>query len=68
MAYKYYAVHVGREPGVFSDWDLCNHQVSGFPGCVFKGFNDYSCAEAFVEHGHEWREKINQEKAERVSE
>jgi ribonuclease H-related protein len=27
---KYYAVKVGRQPGIYLDWDSCKEQVNGF--------------------------------------
>jgi ribonuclease HI len=35
---KFYAVAVGRVPGVYGDWPAAEAQVKGFPGAKFKGF------------------------------
>lgn len=35
---KYYAVRAGRKTGIFFNWKECEAQVSGYPGCEFKGF------------------------------
>lgn len=35
-----YAVRVGRVPGLYSSWDECKQQVTGYSGAVFKKFND----------------------------
>lgn len=35
---KFYAVAVGRVPGIYGDWPTAQTQVSGFPGARFKGF------------------------------
>ena len=35
---KYYVVWDGRETGVFDSWELCNEQVGGYPGAVYKSF------------------------------
>ena len=35
---KYYVVWEGRETGVFDSWELCNEQVGGYPGAVYKSF------------------------------
>lgn len=35
---KYYAVRVGAEPGVYSDWEEVKRQINGFPGQDYKGF------------------------------
>lgn len=45
---KYYAVKTGREPGIYTDWDACRRQVTGYPGASFKGFQSLSEAEAFL--------------------
>ncbi len=35
---KYYVVWVGREQGVFTDWETCKAQVEGFEGAKYKSF------------------------------
>ena len=42
MAKNYYVVKVGRSPGIYTSWEECKQQVSQYPNAVFKGFNDYS--------------------------
>ena len=32
MAVKYYAVAVGKKPGIYTKWDECKAMVHGFPG------------------------------------
>ena len=49
MAYRYYAVAVGREKGIYESWQECKEQVEGFSNALFKGFDDLAEAEAFVE-------------------
>lgn len=39
MAKKFYVVWVGREEGVFDDWDLVAELVDGFPGAKYKSFS-----------------------------
>lgn len=29
---KFYAVKVGKVPGIYSTWNGCEEQVKGFPG------------------------------------
>lgn len=48
MAKKYYAVKKGIKPGVYSTWDQCKAQVSGFSGALFKSFATLEEAELFV--------------------
>lgn len=41
---KYYVVWVGREPGIYEDWDDCLEQVDGFPGARYKAFDSSTAA------------------------
>lgn len=41
---KYYVVFIGRNPGVYDNWDEVYEQTNGFPGARFKGYD--SSAEA----------------------
>lgn len=45
---KYYAVRVGRKPGLYSTWSSCEEQVKGFPGAEFKAFSNKQAALAFI--------------------
>ena len=35
-----YAVRVGKVPGLYKTWDECKVNVIGYPGAVYKKFND----------------------------
>lgn len=35
---KFYAIAVGRRPGIYSNWPAAQAQVHGYPGAKFKGF------------------------------
>ena len=35
---KYYAVKIGRTPGIYTEWNEVEAQVTGFAGAVFKSF------------------------------
>lgn len=59
----YYAVHRGREPGVYDTWDEAKRQVEGFPDAVYKKFGDRPRAEAFVRCGLPTRTSDNQASA-----
>lgn len=48
MAKKFYAVKVGRKPGIYKTWEECQRQINGFSGAVYKGFMDKEEAEAFI--------------------
>lgn len=49
MAKKYYAVRVGKTPGIYLTWDDCKAMVDGFPGAKYKSFPTVAEAEAFLE-------------------
>ena len=36
MAGKFYAVKVGRTPGIYITWEDCKTQVEGYPGATYK--------------------------------
>ena len=48
MAKKYYAVRVGKTPGIYMTWDSCKAMVDGYPGAIYKSFTDITEAESFV--------------------
>ena len=45
---KYYAVRVGKKPGIYTTWEKCKAQVHRYPGAVFKSFATKSEAEDFI--------------------
>lgn len=47
-ALKFYAVRVGKEPGIYHTWAECLDQVRGFPKAMFKSFTSLTDAENFV--------------------
>lgn len=48
MAGKFYAVRVGRAPGIYLSWDECKKNVDGFSGPVYKSFKTRAEAEEFM--------------------
>lgn len=45
---KYYVVWVGREPGIYDNWEDARRQVEEFPGARYKGFpSKLKATEAF---------------------
>lgn len=46
---KFYAVRVGRKPGIYDTWDKACAQTSGFKNAVVKSFASKADAEAFLE-------------------
>lgn len=47
MAKKYYAVKVGRIPGIYQTWDEAKEQVNGYSGAIYKSFATLQEAEQF---------------------
>ena len=50
---KYYAVHKGRIPGVYSTWIGCSAQVHKYPKHKHKSFETRHEAEYYVKFGVE---------------
>lgn len=49
---KYYAVFVGREPGVYESWTECSQQVTKYSGARFKGYpSQEEAIKAYNEYG-----------------
>lgn len=47
---KIYAVRKGRSTGLFSTWDECKAQVTGFKGAEFKSFTSETEAKAYLDN------------------
>ncbi len=63
---KYYAVAVGRSPGVFTDWPTAEKQVKGFAGAKFKSFPTRIEAEAWLKNPvYQQKEQNGKKKQER---
>lgn len=45
---KYYAVRIGRNPGIYHTWDECKREIMGFKGASFKKFSTREDAETFI--------------------
>lgn len=48
MADKFYAVKVGKTPGIYNSWDDCKAQTEGFSGAVHKSFKTAAEAAEFM--------------------
>lgn len=47
---KYYAVAIGKVPGIYSDWESCNEQVRGFSHAKYKSFaNEEACRQWYLQ-------------------
>lgn len=60
---KYYAVRVGRNPGIYHTWDECKRETVGFKGASFKKFSTLEDAKAFINEKEE-KKKESAEKDE----
>lgn len=49
MANKFYAVKIGKTPGIYDNWDQCKKQVIGVKGSQFKGFASKKEAQEWLE-------------------
>lgn len=45
---KFYAVRVGKDPGIYHSWAECLDQVRGFPKAMFKSFTSLTEAQHYV--------------------
>lgn len=45
---NYYAVRIGKKPGIYTTWAACQEQVHGFPGAQFKKFDSKEEAQRFI--------------------
>lgn len=63
MGKKFYAVKIGKTPGVYETWADCQNQISGFSGAVYKGFATREEAIAFVDKGENKQERYEDTQA-----
>lgn len=47
-AKKFYAVKVGKTPGIYKTWEDCKSQVHGFQGALYKSFLSLEEAECYL--------------------
>lgn len=45
---KYYAVKIGRKPGIYQTWDECQKQIHHFKNAKFKSFTSKDDAYNFL--------------------
>lgn len=55
---KYYAVRVGKVPGIYSTWEECKAQVDGVSGASYKSFPSLEEAEHYIQRADENDAKI----------
>lgn len=62
---KFYTVWIGKEPGIYKDWETCSEQVNGFKGAKYKSFPSLQEAETAFQAGPDnyFIKELKQEKA-----
>lgn len=50
---RFYVVWSGRNPGIYSDWEVCKREIMGCKGAKYKGFPDRLSAEIAFREGPE---------------
>jgi len=63
---KFYAVKKGRNPGVYTSWEDCKEEVTGFSGASYKSFPTRKEAEAFVGDNGKSQERESPVKSEKL--
>lgn len=48
MMMKFYAVRKGRQVGIFTNWNECQKQISGYSGAEYKSFKTRNEAQQFL--------------------
>lgn len=48
---NFYAIHIGRQPGIYRSWTDARSQIHEFPGAIYQKFINENDAKYFVEHG-----------------
>ena len=46
---NFYAVRVGRKPGIYRTWAECENQTANYPRSQFKGFRTEAEAQDFLQ-------------------
>ncbi len=57
---KYYVVWKGHKTGIFTSWDECSAQVTGYPGAKYKSFASRKAAEEAFRSDHKASDKGRQ--------
>lgn len=50
--YNFYAIKQGRESGIVASWDECAERTQGYNGAEYKGFDNRSRAESWLNGGN----------------
>lgn len=65
---KYYAVRIGKVPGIYSTWEQCKEQTEGVSGAQYKSFSTLAEAEQFIQGTAETDSVVTQDNVEVPSE
>lgn len=57
--YKVYAVLNGRKTGLFSSYEECKEQITGYKKAVFKGFESEAEAKEWLENGGNEKKRMS---------
>lgn len=49
---NFYAIKIGKQPGIYKSWDECKSYVEGFSGALYKGFQTRHEAEDYLSGKH----------------
>lgn len=49
----FHAVRMGKNIGIFTDWDDVVKSIDGFPNPVYESFDTYSSAVCWIDSRHE---------------
>lgn len=60
MSKKYYAVKIGKVPGIYDSWEECQANVLGISGAIFKSFRSLEEAEIFINESNKKSDLDNQ--------
>lgn len=55
---KFYAVRVGKRPGIYLTWEACKNEVHGFQGAVYKSFPTREEAEHYLDAGGQQPDEV----------
>lgn len=65
---KYYAVKIGRKPGVYTIWSEAQKQINGYPNGDFKSFDSRENAEKYINREYVQIDFQNKEKISETTE
>ena len=63
MSKKFYAVKIGKKPGVYKTWEECQEQINGFSGAIYKGFPSENEAIDFINDKKDNKSKLKESEA-----